>query len=217
MKKIAVVLSGSGHQDGTEITEAASAIINLSQLGADLSFFAPDMELDEVNHLTGKKTGLKKNLLQESARIARGNVKDLKELKAQDFDGLVFPGGMGAALNLSTFAINGAAAKVDAQVKRVIEEFHKNSLPIAAICVAPALIALILGKHHVTLTLGDDLEKAQEIEKTGAKHVNCPVNDFVTDRENKIVTTPAYMYGQSHVHEVFMGISGCIKEFYEMA
>ncbi len=217
MKKIAIVLSGSGHQDGSEITETVSAIVNLSQLGAQLYFFAPNTELEEVNHLSGKKTGLKKNLLQESARIARGQVKDLKELRAKDFDGLVFPGGMGAAKNLSTFAMEGSRGKVDPEVKRVITEFHSESLPIAAICIAPAVMALVLGKHHVSVTIGSDREKAQEIEKTGAKHVDCPVDDFVTDRENKVISTPAYMFGDSKPHEVFKGISGCIREFFEMA
>ena len=217
MKKIAVVLSGSGHQDGSEITEAVSVIIALSQLGADISFFAPNIEFDEVNHLTGKKTGLKKNLLQEAARIARGQVKDIKDLKAKDFDGVVFPGGMGAALNLSTFALDGARGSVEPQVKRAIEEFHQASLPIAAICIAPAMLALVLGKHHVSVTIGNDPEAAKEIQKTGAKHIDCPIDDFVSDRENKVVSTPAYMYGASRPFEIFKGISGCIKEFFEMA
>ncbi|MDZ4660955.1 MAG: isoprenoid biosynthesis glyoxalase ElbB [Pseudomonadota bacterium] len=217
MKKIAIVLSGSGHQDGTEITEAVSTIITLSQLGAEIYFFAPNIDLEEVNHLTGKKTGLKKNLMQEAARIARGHVKDIRDLSAKDFDGMVFPGGMGAALNLSTFGEKGAQGQVEPQVKRVIEEFHRESLPIAAVCIAPTLLALVLGKHHVSITIGSDQETAQELEKTGAKHVNCSVDDFVTDRENKLVSTPAYMFGESKPNEVFKGISGCMKEFFEMA
>lgn len=217
MKNVAVVLSGCGHQDGAEVTETVSAIVTLSQLGATISYFAPNIDCDEINHLTGKPTGQKRNLIIEGARIARGKIRDLKELSAKEFDGLVFPGGRGAALNLCDFALKGAKASLHVEVKRVIDEFHKESKPIAAICIAPVIMALALGNKEVSITIGNDKETACEIEKLGAQHIECPVDDFITDRDHKVVTTPAYMYGSSKPHQVFIGIQKAIKEFYEMA
>ncbi len=217
MKNVAVILSGCGHQDGAEITETVSAILTLSQLGANISYFAPNVEVEEVNHLTGKTTGQKRNLIVEGARIARGKIRDLKELQAKNFEGMVFPGGQGAALNLCDFALKGAKGTLHPEVKRVINEFHKESKPIAAICIAPVLMALALGNESVEVTIGNDKETANEVEKLGAKHVECPVDDFITDRDHKIVTTPAYMYGNAKPHEVFAGIQKTIREFYEMA
>ncbi len=218
MKNIAIVLSGCGHRDGSEISETVSAMISLSQMGAKLHFFAPNMDVAEINHVTTKKNPSQlRNLLFEGARIARGKIQDLKDLKIKDYDGIVFPGGMGAANNLSDWASKGSKANLHPEVARVLCGFHNDSKPIAAICIAPVLTALALGKHHVTITVGNDQEAAQEIEKLGARHVDCPVDDFVTDRDNKVVTTPAYMFGDSTPAQIFKGIAGCIKEFYEMA
>jgi enhancing lycopene biosynthesis protein 2 len=217
MKNVAVILSGCGHQDGAEITEVVSAILTLSQLGANISYFAPNMEVEEINHITGQKTGSKRNLIVEGARIARGKIKDLKELNTKNFDGLVFPGGKGAALNLCDFGLKGAKATLHSEVSRVIKEFHKESKPIAAICIAPVLMALALGKDGVEITIGNDKETSSEIQKLGARHVECPVDDFITDRNHKVITTPAYMYGNAKPHEVFQGIKKTIEEFYEMA
>lgn len=210
-----MVLSGCGFKDGTEITEAVSSIISLSQLGAELHFFAPRIEFTSTHHLTGEP-GEARDTLVESARITRGHIQEISQLNPQEFDGLVFPGGFGAALHLCNFAQKGAQCTVESKVEEVIETFHLQSKPIAAICIAPALIARVLGSHHVHVTIGNDKDTAKEIEKTGAQHVECPVSDFVTDRENKVVTTPAYMYSPKP-HEVFEGIQKTMKEFYEMA
>lgn len=215
MKKIAVVLSGCGFKDGAEITEAVSTLISLSQQGVQYQVFALNKEFTPTNHLTGKSEP-PRQIMAEAARIARGNVKDLKELRAKDFDGIVFPGGYGAALHLCDWAKKGAQCDVDPEAHRVINEFFSENLPIAAICIAPALIARVLGQHGITVTLGNDKEAAAEIEKTGAHHVECRVDDYVTDREHKIITTPAYMY-EAKPHEAFKGISGAIKELVEMA
>lgn len=217
MKKIAVVLSGCGHQDGSEITETISLLVALYQLGANVSFFAPDLEVDAKDHKTGKKTGEKRNILNESARITRGNILDIKTLRASDFDGLAFPGGYGAATNLSNWSSKGQNCEVLPEVVRVIKEFHSESKPIAALCIAPTLVAKVLGKEKVELTIGNDKETADEINKTGAHHIPCPVDDYVTDRDCKVITTPAYMYGDAKPHEVFKGISGLAKELVEMS
>lgn len=217
MKKIAVVLSGCGHLDGSEITESVSLLIALSQAGADVFCFAPDIEIPVVNHLNHQPSSEKRHLLVEAARIARGQVESLEKLSAKNFDALAFPGGYGAAKNLCTWAEKGAKCDVNPEVKRVILEFHSASKPIGAACIAPVLLARVLGDKKVTVTIGDDAETAAEIKKTGALHEECPVDDYISDRESKIVTTPAYMYDAAKPHEVFKGIFGMAHELVEWA
>lgn len=198
-KKIAVVLSGCGYKDGSEITESVSVLIALSELGAEVRCFAPSDQLEA------------------SARIARDEISQLSELQEKDFDAVVFPGGSGAAKNLSTWATEGSKAKVNADVQRVILAFHKASKPIGAICIAPTLLARVLGHEHPELTIGDDAETAAEIEKTGAQHTRCSVDDYVSDRDHKLLTTPAYMFGHAKPNEVFSGIRRMLTELVEMA
>lgn len=217
MKKIAVVLSGSGYLDGSEITEAVSLLIALNEAGAQVTCFAPHIELSTVDHTSAKETGEKRDVLKESARIARSKVSNLKELNEKDFDGLAFPGGYGAAKNLCDWASKGSKCEVHPDVKRLILEFHAASKPIGAICIAPVLLAKVLGDKNITLTIGNDPATAAEIQKTGAIHEECPVDDYITDREGKIVTTPAYMYDDAKPHEVFKGIFGLAHELVEWA
>ncbi len=221
MKKIAVVLSGCGFLDGTEITEAVSALISLSETGAHYKCFAPNLEVDVKSHFDSSATGFsgaagKRNILVESARITRGQIADIRELKGRDFDAVVFPGGYGAAMNLSNWAEKGASATVHPEVERVVREFHQESKPIGAICISPTLIAKALGSEGVNVTIGNDQATAKEIEKTGASHVTCKVDDYVSDRDHKVLTTPAYMY-DAKPHEVFTGIRKMIRELVEMA
>lgn len=215
MKKIAVVLSGCGFKDGAEITEAVSTLIALSEAGAEYKIFAPNLEFTATNHISDQ-TQEKRNILTEASRIARGEISELKNLSVNDFDGIVFPGGFGAALHLCTWAQDGSGCQVNEDIQHIITDFHKNAKPIAAICIAPALIAKVLGEHKINITIGNDKETAQEIEKTGAKHVECKVDDFITDRDAKIITTPAYMY-EAKPHLVFKGISGAVNELVNMA
>lgn len=217
MKKIAVVLSGCGFLDGSEITESVSLLIALNQAGAKTTCFAPDIEFSVTNHLSGHALVEKRQLLAEAARIARGDIKALSSLKASDFDAVAFPGGYGAAKNLCNWAEKGAACEVNPDVQRVVLEFHAASKPIGAICIAPVIIAKVLGAHKVTLTVGDDPETIAEILKTGAQHEECPVDDYITDRETKVVSTPAYMYGNAKPNEVFAGIFGLAHELVEWA
>jgi enhancing lycopene biosynthesis protein 2 len=210
-KKIAVVLSGCGHKDGAEITESVSTLIALSEAGAEYKVFAPDQEFK------ANPTGDTRNVMTEAARISRGEIEALKNLKAEDFDGVAFPGGFGAALNLCDWAHKGSKCTVNPEAERVLKEFFEAGKPIAALCIAPALVARVLGSKGVTLTIGNDKETAAEIAKTGAHHENCAVDDFVTDREHRIVTTPAYMYGEAKPFEVFSGIRKAMRELVEMA
>lgn len=214
-KSFAVVLSGCGFKDGAEITESVSTLICLSEAGIHYEVFAPDLAAPSTDHLTNEHKE-PRNILHEAARIARGKVRNLKELKASNFDAVVFPGGFGAALHLCNWAQAGASCKVHPEAERVLKEFHAAEKPIGGICIAPALIARVLGKNKVTVTIGDDRETADEIKKTGAYHENCAVDDYVTDRENKVVTTPAYMY-EAEPFQVFTGIRKALRELAEMA
>jgi enhancing lycopene biosynthesis protein 2 len=151
-------------------------------------------------------------MLVESARIARGNIRDIKEVKAADLDAVVFPGGFGAAKNLCDFAVKGAAASVNPEVLRLLKEMVTANKPIGVICIAPAMLAAALGKELApTLTIGSDAGTAAEINKTGAIHQECPVTGLVVDKKNKIVSTPAYMLA-TRISEVQDGIEKCVKE-----
>jgi len=215
MKQIAIVLSGCGFKDGTEITEAISSFISITAHGCSYKVFAPSLEIESVNHINGQSTG-KRQLMAEASRISRGEIEDLNKLNPKSFDALLFPGGFGAALHLCDWATKGASCEVLPDVKRCIESFYNDSKPIGAICIAPVIIAKVLGKHGVSVTIGNDKETANEIEKTGAEHIECPVSDFITDRGSKIITTPAYMY-DAKACDVFKGIDGLIAELSEMA
>lgn len=212
MKKIGVVLSGCGVRDGSEIHEAVFTLLAIDRHGGEAVCMAPDADFPETNHLTMQETGAKRNALVESARIARGNIRDIKDVTAADLDAVVFPGGFGAAKNLCDFAMKGAAASAHPEVARLLKEMLQAGKPIGAICIAPALIATVLGKEATpTLTIGADADTAAEIGKTGAKHQDCPVTEFVVDRKNKIVSTPAYMLA-TRISEVNDGIDKCVRE-----
>jgi enhancing lycopene biosynthesis protein 2 len=212
MKKIGVVLSGCGVRDGSEIHEAVFTLLAIDQAGCEAVCMAPDAELDVTDHLTMQESGEKRNILVESARIARGNIRNIRDVKAADLDAVVFPGGFGAAKNLCDFAVKGAAASVNPEVSRLLKEMVFAHKPIGVICIAPAMLAAALGKEVApTVTIGTDAGTAAEIEKTGAIHQSCPVTEFVVDRKNRIVSTPAYMLA-TRISEVKEGIEKCVRE-----
>ncbi|MDD2335619.1 MAG: isoprenoid biosynthesis glyoxalase ElbB [Geobacteraceae bacterium] len=210
-KKIGVVLSGCGVRDGSEIHEAVLTLLAIDRNGAEAVCMAPDMEFPEVNHLTMEETGAKRNVLVESARIARGSIKNIKDVTAAELDAVIFPGGFGAAKNLCDFAVNGADATIQPDVARLIREMAQARKPIGAICIAPALIAATLGKEYApTVTIGCDADTAAAITKTGSCHQKCPVTDFVVDLQHKIVSTPAYMLATC-ISETAQGIEKTVK------
>ncbi|MDM8161707.1 isoprenoid biosynthesis glyoxalase ElbB [Labilibaculum sp. K2S] len=191
-KKFAVVLAGSGVYDGSEIHEATLALYSISKNGGSYQVFAPNVDQYHViNHITGEEMPETRNVLVEAARIARGNIKDLKEFSADEFDAILFPGGFGVAKNLCTFAFSGADCQVNPDVEAALKAMHKAKKPIGALCIAPALIAKVLG--DVEVTIGQDEEATEAISKMGATHVATTHGEIVFDKENKIVTTPCYM------------------------
>lgn len=212
MKKIAVVLGGSGFKDGSEIRESVLTLLALDEADVQFDCFAPDdNQYDVVNCLTGEAVNEKRNLLVEAARIARGNIKPVTELKASDYDGVMFPGGFGVAKNLCTFAFKGSEGEVRADVNNVIHDFYNSKKPIGAICIAPALIALSLKGRNLNLTLGSEGEAAEEIKKLGHRHTATKPSECVVDLENKIVTSPAYMYDDARLKDIKKGIAEVVK------
>lgn len=214
--KIAIVLSGCGVNDGSEIHEAVMMLLAVVKAGAEPLFFAPDIPQKQVtNHYTKSQIIETRNVLAESARIARGNIKKLSQLHVADADALVFPGGFGAALNLCDFAVRGPECQVEKDVERVVREFHHAKKPIGAICIAPAVIAKVLGSVGVELTIGTDAGTAQALEKMGAKHVNKTVTEIHIDEKNCVVSTPAYMLAQN-IAEVEIGVGKLVQALLKM-
>lgn len=212
MKKIGVVLSGCGVYDGSEIHEAVCTLLAIDRAGCEAICMAPAVEYAVINHLTSQETGEKRDVLVESARIARGNIRTISEVTAADLDAIIFPGGFGAAKNLCDFAVNGAAASVNADVARLLREMAAAGKPIGAVCIAPVILATVLGKDFSpVVTIGSDAGTAAEIEKTGAHHQICPVTELVVDAKNKLVTSPAYMLA-TRISEVADGIDKCVRE-----
>jgi len=216
MAKIGVLLSGCGVNDGSEIHEAVITMLALDRAGAETVCMAPDVDqFDVVNHLTGEATGEKRNVLVESARIARGTIKDIRKVLAADIDGLIIPGGFGAAKNLSDFAVKGKDAVVNEDVKRLLNDMVSAEKPIGAICIAPATLTKALEEKNPAVTIGNDIGTASAIEAMGGQHKECSVDIIHVDNNNKLVTTPAYMLGPG-IKDVAVGIEKLVSKVLEL-
>ncbi|MEJ2244601.1 MAG: isoprenoid biosynthesis glyoxalase ElbB [Acidobacteriota bacterium] len=217
MKKIGVLLSGCGVKDGSEIHEATLTLYFLSKHGAEYICMAPKKDqFDVVNHVTEEATGETRNVLLESARIARGNIRDVSTVTADEMDAIIIPGGFGAAKNLCTFAKDGSECSADPGVSKLLLDLYAGQRPIGALCIAPALLAKIFGKSHsVELTIGSDPGTASALERMGAKHTETAVDGIVVDAQNRIVTTPCYMLAQS-IREVGEGVEKLVVEILNM-
>ncbi len=206
MKKVAVILAGCGRMDGSEVHESTLSLLYLAQGGAVYQCFAPDEpQLRVMDHVARKQTPDTRNQMVEAGRIARGEVQPLSQARPDEFDALVLPGGAGAFQNLSH-----GPGHVHPDLRRLVVAMADAGKPIAAICIAPVLIARILGDRHVRLTIGNDPETIAEIESAGARHEICDVRGCVTDEAHRIVTTPAYMLGPG-IADVAAGIQACIE------
>lgn len=214
-KKVAVILSGCGVYDGAEIYESVITLLRLDQRGAQVQCFAPNIaQLHVINHLTGEEMPESRNVLVESARIARGQVMDIREADVEEFDALIIPGGFGSAKNLSNFAIEGTGCTVQPDVLALTEAFAEAGKPVGLICISPALAAKIYGPG-VTCTIGNDADTAAALNKMGATHKDCAVSDIVEDKARKLVSTPAYMLAQS-ISEAASGINKLVDRVLEL-
>ena len=210
MKKIAVILSGCGYLDGAEIHESVMTLLAIGELGGKYQCFAPDIDQHHVvNHLTGEEMDGDRNVLVESARIARGDIMPLSEYNADDFDAIILPGGFGAAKNLCDFAINGSDCTINGEVDRaIIDSFEKKKV-IGAICISPVIIARIL--DGVELTIGNDHEVACKISEMGGIHKDTSKHGIYVDVENKIVTNAGYMYDVDMV-DIYVGVKSLVSK-----
>jgi enhancing lycopene biosynthesis protein 2 len=211
-KRVGVILSGCGTLDGTEIQEAVLTLLFLDRAGAEAVCAAPDIDQVHVlNHMSNEEMAQRRNVLVESARIARGNIVELKSLKADQIDALILPGGFGAVKNLSDFALKGPDAAVHPEVGRILREVHAAGKPIGAMCIAPATVAKALGDASPAVTIGEDRGTAAAIETMGAIHHKCQVDEIHIDSRNKVVTTPAYMLGPG-IKDVALGIEKLVNQ-----
>ena len=210
MKKFAVILSGCGVYDGSEIHEAVMTMLAIVQQGAAYEIFAPDIEQHHVvNHLTRQQMPEKRNVLVESARIARGRIKPLADFEATSFDAIIFPGGYGSAKNLSTFAFDGPQARVNPEVEKAVRAMHSLHKPIGALCIAPAVITRVLG--NIEVTLGDDPEDAQAITRMGGRHRIASHGEVITDHHHKVFSTPCYQLS-ANIADIYNGATNIVRE-----
>lgn len=217
-KKVGVLLSGCGVMDGAEIHEAVCAMLALDRAGAEIVCLAPDRDqADVVDHLRGEPVRERRNVLVEAARIARGKIRDVAKVDPAELDALLLPGGFGAAKNLSTFAAEGEKAQADPGVAALLRGMHAAKKPIAALCIAPAVLAAVLGpEFHPELTIGDDPATAGKVEAMGARHVAADAVGVVVDRKNRIVTAPCYMLA-TRISQVAEGAEKAVRALLEMA
>lgn len=209
-KTVAVILSGCGVFDGSEIHEAVCTLIALDLAGAQYECFAPDiLQTKVINHLTHETTKETRHVLIEAARIARGKIQNIKNAFAKKFDAAIYPGGHGAALNLCDFGIKGADMTINADVLHFAQAMKEEEKPQGFICIAPAMISKIYGAG-VEQTVGNDIETKTMIEKMGGKHIECAVTQCIVDKKNKVVSTPAYMLA-NRISEVYMGVTELVK------
>ncbi|NXA12867.1 GAL3A protein, partial [Sapayoa aenigma] len=222
-KRVAVVLAGCGVYDGTEIHEASAVLVHLSREGAQAEVFAPNIpQMHVVDHVKGQPMPEQRNVLVESARIARGNIKDLAQLDVKGMDALIIPGGFGVAKNLSTWATQGKNCSISREVEDVLREFHAAQKPIGLCCISPVLAAKLFPGCEVTV--GHDTEcdqwpyakTAESMKELGCKHVNKQVTEIHVDTRNRLVTTSAFMCNGS-IHDIHDGIGNMVREVVRLA
>lgn len=226
MKKIAIILSGCGNRDGSELQESLSLMLAIDRRGWQYQCFAPEGMFEVVPHVDVEdpddaEDGAlvdteQRDIFVESARIARGDIKPIDEYTPADYDCLALPGGMGAARNLSTFAFDGPRMEVIDSVADAILETYRAKKPLVAMCIAPMVLAKVLGRYGVELTLGaSDNQAALAAQQLGAKAQECGPTDVCVDTEHKVITTPAYM-AAGRISEIFAGAENMVAKLEEM-
>ena len=213
MKKIGVLLSGCGFLDGSEIHEAVLTLLALDKAGAEAVCLAPDiLQHDVINHYKKQEMANEsRNVLVESARIARGSIHNLKEINTLAIDALIMPGGYGVAKNLSNYEFKASECDVNEEVAMALQSFYNAGKPLGFICISPAIAAKVLGNEHIELTIGNDPKTLADIEAMGARHIESPVWNTVISKNGNIVSTPAYMLGTT-IGEVSKGIEKLVTD-----
>jgi enhancing lycopene biosynthesis protein 2 len=221
-KRVAVVLSGCGAGDGSEIREAVLTLLTLERAGAQVMFAAPDVAQARVfDHQQGALAAdaQPRHARSEAARIARGPVRALSELRIEEIDALIFPGGEGVATVLSNYADKGQLCDVDPDVVRLLKEALARHRPMGFICLAPILAARVLGPvAGVRVTLGPRATApAKHAAVMGADVRPCNANDIFVDSKTRVISTPAYMYEGARLTEVAQGIEKLVRAVLQLA
>lgn len=214
MKTVGVVLAGCGYLDGAEIYESVLTLLFLDRAQVPYQCLAPDVpQMHVVNHITGQETGESRRVLLEAARIARGKIEPLSDEWVSKLGAVIFSGGFGAAKNYCDYAVSGDNCSINPLIESFMRKFVAARKPVGLICIAPLVLARALKgtDFHPRITVGAESGAARNVEKFGSRHIVCPVTDVVVDRENKIVTTPAYMY-DTHIANAAQGIEKLVKE-----
>jgi enhancing lycopene biosynthesis protein 2 len=210
MKKFAIILAGCGVYDGAEIHEATLTLLAIKKQGGDYGIFAPDvLQHHVVNHITGEEMPEKRNVLIESARIARGSIRSMDQFKAEDFDAIILPGGFGVAKNLCTWAFEGDDCRINPEVERALKSMHAAGKPIGALCISPVIIGKLFPGTNVTT--GDDPASATFINKMGSRYTKTTHGEVIIDKERKIFTTPCYML-DADIVQIAEGAENIVRE-----
>jgi enhancing lycopene biosynthesis protein 2 len=208
-KKFAIIIGGCGHRDGSEIHETTMTMLAIEKHGCTYELFAPDRDqYHVVNHLTGAEMAETRNMLVEAARIARGKIKSLDDFRANNFDAVIFPGGFGVAKNFFNYAFKGAKATVEEDIIQIINDIKALDKPIGALCIAPVLLAKVL--NNITVTIGNDDATAHDITLMGSHNINTSAGEVISDKINKVFTTPAYML-DSTIQDIAEGADNLIS------
>ena len=207
---VGVILSGAGYLDGAEIQEATLTLYFLDRMGVNVECFSVDQDQHHVvDHKISEPVEGTRNVLAESARIARGRVADIETADIDQLDALILPGGFGVAKNLSDFAVNGDQLNVHSAVSRLVRACYQQQKPLGFICIAPVLAAALI--PGVSVTIGNDADTAAAIQSLGATHINKSVREVVIDQSNRVISTPAYMYGDASISDVATGIEQLVS------
>jgi len=215
MTKVAVILSGCGNRDGSELQETLSLLLALNRRNIAYQCFAPKGELAVVSYINNDgETGEHRDIYAEAARIARGDLKPMTDYNVADYDALALPGGMGSVRNLSTYAFESVKMQVLPDVERAILDTHKAGKPICAMCIAPLVLAKVLGPYGVKITFGDPCQASKVAQQLGATHENCNGTGVCIDSVNRVLTTPAYMVC-TRISQIFDGADNMISKLVE--
>ena len=217
-KTIGVLLAGAGCRDGSEIHEAVSCLLALSQQQANIICFAPDVSSTTINHLTNKNSTEQRNVLVESSRLW-SEVQPIEKITAAQLDGLVVPGGFGVAINLCSWATQGADATVQPQVSHLILELVQQQKPIVGCCMGAILLALVLSyiPKQAILTVGSSQEPSpydipqlqQQVQALGHQVNNCSIEEVALDENSNIITAPCYLM-EASLAQLYSNIENAI-------
>ena len=218
MKKVAIILSGCGVYDGSEIHETVLTQLALARHKAEVTCVAPNIKQAHVyDHCTGEPvSGESCNVLSEAARLARGEIIAIEELDIEAQDAIIFPGGFGAAKNLCNYAFEGSSYTAEPAIDALVKKAHSAGKVLGFICISPTIAAVTLGSEQIEITIGNDLETAGVLQSKGVHHINCATDCIVVDSTHRIVSTPAYMLAQN-ILEVEAGINKLVAKVLEMA